>query len=131
MGRTTGYLTKEYPCAAGVAANRLVNWGAADGLVALAVDGTKPFVGVTSELATDAGDYASVFMNGNIAEVTFGGNVTRGDPLTADAQGRAILAAPAIHSTVYIVGYAECSGVAGDIGTVIVSPQTLTNPLQA
>lgn len=61
-------------------------------------------------------------MNGNIEDVVFGGNVTRGQPLTADAQGRAVAAAPAAGANVYCIGFAEVSGVVGDIGTVIISP---------
>lgn len=123
MGRTTGYLTKEYTAPAGVPANRIVNWGGADGSVATAVDGSKECVGVTSELATDPGEYASVFRVGNIPEVMFGGNVTRGDELTADAQGRAIKATIAGQ---HCVGNAESSGALGQIGTVTVQPHIFT-----
>lgn len=122
MGRTTGYLTKEYTAPAGVPAYRIVNWGAADGTVATAVDGTKECVGVTSELATAANEYASVFRVGNIAEVMFGAEVTRGDPLTADAQGRAVPAVAGDH----VVGNAESSGVLGVIGTVTVQPHVFS-----
>lgn len=123
MGRTTGYLAKEYTAPAAVAKNRLVNWGAADGTVAVAVDGSKELVGVSSELDTAAGDYCSVFRIGNIAEVIYGGNVARGDPLTADGTGRAIKATV---SGQFVVGNAEISGVVNDVGTVTVQPHMLS-----
>jgi hypothetical protein len=123
MGRTTGYLTKEYTATGAIPANRIVNWGAADGSVALATDGTKEAVGVSSELDTEANEYCSVFRVGNIAEVEFGAAVGRGQPLTADAQGRAI---PATTAGQFVVGNAESSGVLGTIGTVTVQPHIFT-----
>jgi len=122
MGRTTGFLRKGYTAAANISARRIVKFGAADGTVTTATDGTAALIGVQSELDVDSGDRASVAMNGNIEDVVFGGNVTRGQPLTADAQGRAVAAAPAAGANVYCIGFAEVSGVVGDIGTVIISP---------
>ena len=56
------------------------------------------------------------------ASVTFGGNVTRGAPLTADANGRAIAVALPAEADTFIVGYAEVSGVAGDIASALIAP---------
>lgn len=122
MGRTTGLLQKGYTATAAIAAHTLMKFGAADGTVVPATDGSAMIVGVQSEIDCDAGDRASAAMVGNIEDVRFGGNVTRGDPLTADAQGRAVAAAPAAGANAFIIGFAEVSGVAGDIGTVIISP---------
>jgi len=121
MGRTTGYLTKEYTAVGAVPAHRITKWGAADGAVTLATDAASPLVGVNAELDVEDGEYASNFMLGNIAEIEFGGNVVRGDPITADAQGRGVALVGAGH----IVGYAESSGALGTIGTVIVNPTRL------
>lgn len=125
MGRTTGLLQKGYTATVAIAAHTLMKFGAADGTVVPATDGSAFLVGVQSQLDCDVGDRASACMVGNIEDVRFGGNVTRGDPLTADAQGRAIKAAPAAGANVYCIGFAEVSGVAGDIGTVIISPFAL------
>lgn len=122
MGRTTGLLQKGYTATAAISARRIVKFGAADGTVVTATDGSAPLIGVQSELDCDSGDRASVAMVGNIEDVVFGGNVTRGDPLTADATGRAVVAAPAAGANAYIIGFAEVSGVANDIGTVIINP---------
>lgn len=122
MGRTTGLLQKGYTATGAIAARRLVAMGAADGTVVQATGGTAAILGVQSEIGVEVGERASVAMVGNIEDVVFGGNVTRGDPLTSDAQGRAITAAPAAGVNIHCVGYAEVSGVVGDIGTVIISP---------
>ncbi|REM14738.1 DUF2190 domain-containing protein, partial [Mycobacterium tuberculosis] len=57
-----------------------------------------------------------------IAEVEYGGAVAAGDPLTSDASGRAIVAAPAAGANARLVGFAEVAGVLGDIGSVFISP---------
>ena len=122
MGRTTGLLQKGYTATAAIPAMTLMKWGAADGTVVPATDGSAYIVGVQSQLDCDVGDRASACMVGNIEDVIYGGNVSRGDPLTANAQGRAVVAAPAAGANAFIIGYAEVSGVAGDIGTVIIAP---------
>ena len=57
-----------------------------------------------------------------IADVEFGGAVTRGAAVTSDANGKAVAAAPAAGSNVRIIGFAEVSAVAGDIGPILVAP---------
>ena len=52
----------------------------------------------------------------------FGGTVARGAPVTADASGKAVAAAPAAGSNVRIIGFAEVSAVAGDIAPVLIAP---------
>jgi hypothetical protein len=56
-----------------------------------------------------------------IAPVEYGGNVTRGDPLTSDGDGKAITATAAGGSNVRLIGIAGSSGVLGDIGSAIIS----------
>lgn len=120
MGQTTGFLTKSLTAATAIIrARRIVNYGAADGTGVEAVDATKFCVGISSELDTAIGERCSVHSVGNIADVLYGGNVSRGDPLTSDAQGRAIAATTAGQRC---VGWAEVSGVLGDIGSATVSP---------
>lgn len=122
MGRTTGGLQKGYTAALAIPAFTIMKFGAADGVVTPATDGSAYLVGVQAELDCAQGDRASATMIGNIEDVRFGGNVTRGQPLTADAQGRAVAAAPAAGANVYCIGFAEVSGVLGDIGSVIIHP---------
>jgi hypothetical protein len=122
MGRTTTGLIKSLEATTAIPKRRLVKFGAADGTGVPAVDGASYIRGVSSDIDTAVGERASVQMAGNIADVEYGGNVGRGDPLTADNIGRAVVAAPAAGANVYIVGYAEVAGVLGDIGSVDVLP---------
>jgi hypothetical protein len=57
-----------------------------------------------------------------LADVTAGGTVTRGAPLTSDATGRAVVAAPAAGSNVRLIGFARQAAVVGDVFEIVVSP---------
>jgi hypothetical protein len=122
MGQTTGFLTKSLTATTAIPARTLVKYGAVDGSGVPAVDSSAFIAGVSSEIDTAVGERASVFMNGNIADVLYGGTVGRGDALTADAQGRAITTTT---TGAKIVGFAEVSGSINDIGSVIISPGIL------
>jgi hypothetical protein len=100
----------------------LANFGLADGTATAANDGTKFLVGATQIVGADAiGDQVDICRDA-LPEVTYGGVVAKGDPLTSDANGFAIKAAPAPGAKMFIVGYAEVDGVAGDIGYYFASP---------
>ena len=115
MGNPT--LTKNYTAEGAIAAHRIVKFGAADGGVAQAAARTDLVIGVNEALPVAAGERVDVIRAG-IADVEFGGNVTRGQPVTADADGKAVVAAPAAGVNAHIVGFAEVSAVAGDIAPV-------------
>lgn len=100
---------------------RIVRHGAADGQALLGNGSATTPLGVSTEVDVVAGETVDVVRLGP-ADVEYGGNVTRGDPLTSDATGRAIVAAPAAGANMRCVGFAEVSGVVGDIGTVFVNP---------
>lgn len=117
MGRTTNGLIKSRNATTAIPAYRFVKEGAADGTAVPAVDAASAIIGVSSELDTAVGERVSVQQGGNVAEIMFGGNVTRGDYLTADAQGRAITTTT---TGARYGGIAEVSGVLGDIGTCTV-----------
>lgn len=104
--------------ASALAAFRIVKHGAADGVAALATAGTDASFGVTDSLGANGANDPVDIIRGGIAEVVYGDTVTRGDPLTADAQGRAIKAATGNR----IIGFAEVSGVVGDRGSVFIAP---------
>ena len=123
MGQTTHGLIKSLVATTAITKRRLVKFGAADGAGIQAVDGAAFIVGVSSDIDTAAGERCSVLSTGTIADVEYGGTVTRGDPLTSDASGRAVTSAPAGGSNSFIVGYAEVSGVLGDIGSAYIIPQ--------
>jgi hypothetical protein len=122
MGQTTGFLTKSLTATTAIPARTIVKFGPADGTGVPATDATAFTAGVSSDIDTAVGERASVFMNGNIADVVYGGTVSRGDALTADASGRAVATTT---TGARIVGFAEVSGVVGDIGSVIITPGIL------
>lgn len=71
-------------------------------------------MGVHGSLPAAANDVTDVVCGG-YATVEYGGAVTRGAPLTADSQGRAIVATTAGQR---LVGFAVLAGAVGDLGTV-------------
>lgn len=113
---------KTYLAAGAIAPYRITKPGAADGETALATAATDALTGVTQQLGSDlAGDRVDV-CHGGLPEVTYGGNVTRGARLTSDAQGRAVVAAPAAGANVSIIGIALTAGAVGDIQPIIYAP---------
>lgn len=111
---------------AAVAPYRIVKFGANDKEAIQATGSSDASIGVSDQMGAEAaGDPLDVVRSG-LAEVEYGGNVTRGDWLTSDAEGRAVTASPAAGATAQIIGRAEQSGVLGDIGSADISKNTLT-----
>lgn len=113
-------LTKNLKAEAAVPRRRFVKFGADDD-AALAATVGAPIIGVSSEIDAAINQPCDVHLAG-LPEIEYGGPVTRGDLLTSDAQGRAIVAAPAAGANVHTGGQAMVSGVLGDIGVVHVIP---------
>lgn len=97
-----------------IAAYRIVALTTTDNQVVQAAAATAALCGVTQQLGADAAGDPVDIAKGGLPEVTLGGIVAAGDPLTADAEGKAIKAAPAAGSNVRIIGFAEVAGIAGD-----------------
>lgn len=116
-------LTKTLIAVAAIAAYRVVKFGATDTEVAQAAASTDLSIGV-SDLGGAAAEPTDVIVDG-IAFVEYGGTVTRGAKLTADADGKAIAAAPAAGVNAQVIGIAMVSGVVGDIGSVRIAPSTM------
>lgn len=117
MSMRTDGLIKSYRADAAILPHRIVRAGAADASVAQAAAANAAIMGVHGSLPSAAGDVTDCVVGG-YATVQYGGAVTRGAPLTADTQGRAIVATTTGQR---IVGFAAISGVLGDLGTVHVS----------
>lgn len=115
-GRTPTEINS-YIAGAAITRRRIVKWGAADGQVLQAAAVGDFLMGVTTGLDAAVNEPTDV-VQGGIVDVEYGGVVTRGAPLTSDANGRAVVAAPAAGVNNRIVGFAEVSGVLGDIGCV-------------
>ena len=116
-------LIKNKGAEAAVAAYRIVKHGAAGGVVQ-ASDASAALIGVAIELPAAAGDRIDVAQAG-IAYVEFGGTVAAGAALTADADGKAVAAAPTTGANAYIIGFAEEAGADGDIGSVLIAPSIM------
>lgn len=124
MSRT---LILPFTASAAIIGRRILKHGAADGTAVQATASTEAFIGVSDAMGAPAGGVCDVHLDGPVP-IEFGGPVTRGDKLTADAQGRAILANPAAGATAEIIGRALVSGVQGDFGDVHLSRSTFTRP---
>lgn len=103
-----------------ITANRFVKFGSGDRIVSQTTAATDAILGVSNLGAADGKD-VDVVTTG-VFPVTYGGTVTRGDLLTSDSSGRAIVAAPAAGVNHRIGGMAMVSGVVGDLGSVRLSP---------
>lgn len=113
-------LIKTYVAAAAVTKRRIVKL-TADGQVAQGAAASDKVVGVSQELDAALGERVDVAHTG-LSDVEYGGNVAVGDPLTSDASGRAVVAAPAAGANMRIIGFAQLAGVLGDIGAVLIEP---------
>ena len=110
----TEMFIKSYRADAAIAKHRIVVAGAADASVAQAAAATGAIMGVNASLAATTGQVTDVIVGG-YATVEYGGNVTRGAPLTSDGSGRAIVATTAGQR---LIGFAVLAGASGDLGTV-------------
>jgi hypothetical protein len=105
---------------------RIVKFGSTDDYVAQAAADTDAPMGVSGELAADLGERVDIVREG-IAEVEYGGAVTRGDELTSDADGKAVkLTGSTIKQAVIAGGAAGAHTVTG-----IATTDELVSVLQA
>ncbi|PCJ57857.1 MAG: DUF2190 domain-containing protein [Rhodospirillaceae bacterium] len=119
MGTPT--LTKNFIAEAAITKRRIVKFGTADGQVVQGAAVTDALFGVSADLDAAINERIDVHVAG-IVEVEIGAAVTRGDLLTADANGKAVAAAPAAGVNNNIIGHAMVSAVDGDIADVLLAP---------
>lgn len=100
---------------------------AADQQVTPATSATDLVIGVANEMGAEAGTMLDV-VQGGWGEVRVGGDIDFGDPLTCDANGRAVKAVPAAGSVVRLIGVAMFEGASGDIAPYLVAPGILNTP---
>lgn len=117
----TEMFIKSYRADAAVGPHLIVKAGAADGSIAQASGPTTAIMGVADSLGGSTGQIMDT-VNGGYATVIYGGIVTRGAPLTSDANGKAVVATVAGSR---LIGFAVLAGAAGDKGTVHVQLGTL------
>ncbi len=131
-------LTKNFTAGAAVTKRRIVKFGAADHTAVQAAATGDAMFGVAAELDAASGGRFDVHVVG-IAEVEYGDDITRGDLLTADSDGKAVPVTRHTHaenaagayaqdaetgeaSAIRVIGTAMVSGADGDIGSVQISP---------
>lgn len=117
-------LTSAFRAGGAITKRRILTDGASDGAAIQATGATARLLGVSTDIDTDSGDVVDAIRIG-LANVEYGGTVARGAPLTADASGRAIAVTLPIAANTYIIGFAEVSGVLGDIGSAQIAPGLL------
>ncbi len=115
-------LAVNYVADAAIPINRLVKFGTGDRNVALAAAATDFILGPVNETAIAIGERADVVRVG-IAWVEAGAAIPRGSPITADAVGRAVVAAPGVGVNNRIIGFAdETAAAAGDVIRFMIEP---------
>ncbi len=122
---TNPLLTKSFRVPSAIAGHLVLK--SATGGVALATAATDPLIGAAGSMGAPQDGMVDIDMVG-FSEVRLGGDVTAGDPLTANAASKAIKAVPTSAAAVRIIGFAMSDGVADDIITYHVAPGFLTKP---
>lgn len=113
-------LAKSFKAEGAIPAFTIVKVGAADGGLLAAAAATDKLIGVSTDIAAATGERCDAILSG-VADVLYGGNVARGDLLSADASGRAIVAAASAGSNVRTIGFALVSAVVGDVGQAFIA----------
>lgn len=116
--------TKNFKAGGVILARRLIKFGSADDTVVQGAAATDLLIGVSTELDAASGEPVDVHTDG-IREVVYGGSITRGAKLTANADGEAVAAAPAQGANNQIAGIAMVSGADGDIGLIKLAPSVM------
>lgn len=107
--------SKNFSAVAAISAYHIVKpSGVNDGEVVPAAGPGDSIIGVSQNVDAAAGQPVDVVL-GDSANVILGGPVAFGDPITSDANGCGVKAAPAAGANARLVGFALTSGVAGDI----------------
>ncbi|WP_290889393.1 capsid cement protein [Arenimonas sp.] len=116
-------LTKAFLAGGAIPAGSLVKFGADDNTVVVSAAAADAHIGVVESFDVASGERCDVVMAG-IAEVKIGGGITRGGPVTSNASGQGVAAAPAAGTNNGVIGRALASGVSGDVIPVLVVPGT-------
>lgn len=96
---------------------RIVAFGEDKNGAKQATEVTDKLIGISTRVPKDPGEHVDVVRSG-LYPVMYGADIKRGDPLTTDAQGRAVKATA---KQAYI-GFAEEDGEEGDFGSLFITP---------
>lgn len=115
-------LVKTFVAAGTIAHRRLVTFNANDGEVAQATGPTQRIAGVLDcPGGATVGQRVDVVLFGP-AEVDCGGTILPGAYVTADADGKAVAAAPSAGVNNFLAGRLLVNAVSGDIARGLVNP---------
>jgi hypothetical protein len=115
---------KSFKAAADIAPNSIVKFTANAGEVAPATAATDKIAGVTDSVAVSAGQMVDVAIEG-ILPVKAGGNIAAGDPLTANANSKAVAATFTAATMKFVIGRALAPAVADDLVLFQVAPSVI------
>lgn len=111
---------KNYEAEGAIGKYHIAKFGTGDTKVVAAAAATDALIGITTELDVVSGEPVDVVHDG-VHQVKAGGAITRGDLLTANANGEAVTAAPAAGSNVAVIGRALASAASGDVIPVAIN----------
>lgn len=117
-------LVKNFTTETLVNKRRIVAFGASSGLVKQAIGDADTF-GVSGVRGAQSGERLDVYLDG-VRSVECAVVVTAGQFVTADADGRAIPAAPAAGVQMLVIGRALESGGVGAQLDILIQPQQIT-----
>lgn len=103
--------------AAAVAPYRIVKGNSNDGEVLQSAAAADGHLGVSGRDGAETGEIVSVHLDG-VCPIEYGGNVATGNPLTSDANGKAVVATAGQR----YIGFAHEAGDDGTIGSVHIAP---------
>ncbi|CNJ03454.1 Uncharacterised protein [Yersinia aldovae] len=106
-----------------IAARQMVTHGTVSDEILPAFDGSQLIIGVSTAIGSGIGQTADVIRS-QLALVIYGAAITAGQPLTSDADGRAVPASPGN----FYLGFAEYEGAEDDVGSVWIAPGQLPAP---
>ena len=106
-----------------IAIHRIVKPGSSAGEVAQAAAATDKLTGVAAHAAADT-EVVRVVKYGRV-KLEAGGTIADGDLITSDADGKAVVAAPAAGVNNRVIGYADEAAVDGDIFMAILYPHEI------
>ena len=118
-------LIKTYNAAGTINPSRFVKFSTTDKTVVQSAAAADLSIGVSdynpNGSTVASGERVDVLHDG-VATVTYGGDVTRGQLVMSDADGKAITATAAAGTNVRTCGIAMVSGASGDLGAVLLIP---------
>lgn len=110
---------KTYDAGGAIPAYTVVKFTATDFQVVASAAVGDALAGVSTEIAAASGERVDVIHYG-VAYVTAGGTIAAGDPLTVNASGQVVKAAPVAGTNNNCIGHARQSAVSGDVFEAII-----------